>query len=59
MGLVKAERPVLIECDYCPATIKPCADIAESGWVKQGVTGSVETTTYACPTCALGLESRR
>lgn len=35
------DRLVAIECDACPALIAPNPDIANSGWVKCGITDLV------------------
>lgn len=42
-----------IECDKCDATIKPHPDIANSGWVKEGITDTFGETIewYYCPRC--------
>jgi len=47
---------VALECDYCDARIKPHKEIAESGWVKQGVrNGPGDNISWdLCPDCAAG-----
>jgi hypothetical protein len=43
-----------LKCDGCDVEIRPCPDIAQSGWVKKGWTHplGVKSREDYCPNCA-------